>query len=110
MAKTNSNRKKKGTKARKSPRAMALTTAEPRLRGPVPAALELGEAEPTSSSAKTLRPPQLYEMMLVWSPWMTMFRQQALLARAFLSMMEAQQRFAHLWSLSSHQAAQLDPR
>lgn len=110
MAKTNSNRTKKGTKARKGPRAMALTVAEPRLTGPAPAALELDEAEPGSSSAKTLRPSQLYERTLVWSPWMAMLRQQVLLARAFLSMMEAQQQFAHLWMLPLHRAVQTDQR
>jgi hypothetical protein len=45
--------------------------------------------------------------MFTWSPWMTMLRQQALLARGLLSAMEVQMQ---LWSLPSRLVLQLGQR
>lgn len=98
MAKTKTKTKKR-TKARKGPRAMALTIAEPRLRGALQSGMNLAGQNRTGLPANILRPVQLSDMMLIWSPWVAMLRQQALFARGFLSMMEAQQKVARLWSL-----------
>jgi hypothetical protein len=111
MAKTNPNNKRKRTKARKGHQAMALAVAEPRLRGPRQPRKDATEQTPVSSPANALRPaqpsgmvlPQPSEMLLPWSPWIALFRQQALLARGFL---DAQQQFVKLWSPTSHRAAQ----
>ena len=64
------------------------------------------DALKTTEHAKTPRPSQFYEMRLTWSPWITMLRQQALLARGFSSMIEAQQKLAQVWPLPSHRASQ----
>jgi hypothetical protein len=47
-------------------------------------------------------------MMPILSPWLVLLHQQALLARGFFNMMEAQQQFAKLWPLPWH--AQVDRR
>jgi hypothetical protein len=47
-------------------------------------------------------------MMPIWPPWVVLLHQQALLARGFFIMMEAQQQFAKLWPLPWH--AQVDRR
>jgi hypothetical protein len=109
MTKTNSNRKKR-TKARKRTRAIALTATEPKLRGPRRARTDLTKQFRTSSSAKTLRPTQLYDLMRIWSPWVILLRQQALLARGFFIMMEAQQQFAKVWPLSPYRPAEVGQR
>ena len=95
MAKANNNKKK--TKARKRPRAMALRVAEPRVRGPRQPRAERRNSGP---HAGTPQPAPLYGMTLTWWPWITMLRQQALMARGVLSVIEVQQQFARLWSLS----------
>src|SRR5687767_7581857 len=97
---------KKRTKGQRRARTVALRIAEPRLRGPRMDALKTTEHLHANSPATTPRPSQFYEMMLTWSPWIFMLRQQALLARGFASMIEAQQKFAQLWSLPSHRASQ----
>jgi|SRR5688572_737865 hypothetical protein len=107
MAATKRNSKKR-TKVRKSPRAMALTVSESKLRGPRQPRTDFTKQSPSSSPAKALRPTQLKGMMPILSPWLVLLHQQALLARGFFNMMEAQQQFAKLWPLPWH--AQVDRR
>jgi hypothetical protein len=109
MAKTKSNSKKR-TKARKSPRAMALTVSESKLRGPRQPRADFTKQSHSSSPAKTLRPTQLNGKMPILSPWVVLLHQQALLARGFFIMMEAQQQFAKLWPLPGHRLAQVGQR
>lgn len=107
MATTKSNRKKT-TKARKTPRAMALTVSESKLRGPRQRRTNFTKQSLSSAPAKSLRQTQLDGMMPIWPPWVVLLHQQALLARGFFIMMEAQQQFAKLWPLPWH--AQVDRR
>jgi hypothetical protein len=86
---------------------MALAIAEPKLRGPSKAT----EQRHARSSVQAPRAAQTDVMMLVWSPWIAMLRQQALLARDVIGIISArQQEFAQLWRLPSRQAAQADDR
>jgi hypothetical protein len=91
-------------------RTMALRIAEPKLRGPRKLSplntIEHGHA----SSAHKPRPAQIYGMMLGWSPWIIMLRQQALLAQVFSHMIEGQLQFAQNWSLPTRQAARVVKR
>ena len=123
MPKANRNKKSKKTQARNGPRAAALRIAEPTLRGPRqprtklpeeghagspakmpgPLPFKLPEGSHDGSPAKTPEPLALNAMMLTWSPWTTMLRQQALMARGLLSVMEAQIQF---WSLPVRAALQ----
>lgn len=104
MSKTRSKTKSKGTRAQRKPQTMALAVAEPRLRGsrnPRNTPLKAAEGRTPGASAQ---PPQIFEMMLSWSPWAIILRQQALLVQAFSSMIKAQQEFAQNWTLPARQA------
>jgi hypothetical protein len=122
MPKANRNRKSKKAQARNGPRAAALRMAEPTLRGPRqprtklpeeghagspaelgPLSFKLPEWSQDGSPAKTSEPLPVNAMMLSWSPWTAMLRQQALMARGLLSVMEAQIQF---WSLPVRAALQ----
>lgn len=105
MAKTGSNGKKKRAKGRERPRAMAVSIAEPRLRGP---RNPRADQSTDKSSASTLGLDGVYGLLL--TPWIIMLRQQSMLAQGFLSMITAQQQLAQLWRPPSHRRADADPR
>jgi len=109
MAKTKSIRKKR-TKARKSPRAIALTASEPKLRRPRQPRTDLTKQSRTSSRARASRQTQLNGVVPIWAPWVILLQQQALLARSFVAMTEAQQQFVKLWPLSWFRLAQVNQR
>lgn len=101
--KTKSKSKSKSTRAkgRKKPQTMPLAIAEPRLRDSRNSRNGPQEAAESLTSGASGKPPQtapMYEMMLAWSPWSVMLRQQALLAQIGSSMIEAQQEFARQWT------------
>jgi hypothetical protein len=111
------NRKmSKTARARKKlPRAIALGISEPKLRGqrsgnvvalaredrPLRAVedrpVEVAPVE-VAPETKTPSPLPLSEIMLCWSPWNVMLRQQAFVAQALSNMMRAQQQFARMLS------------
>jgi hypothetical protein len=107
MSKTKSKTKSKRTKAQRKLRTMALAIAEPRLRAPrspLSGPLKAAEDRVLNASAQLPQTAQIYEIMLSWSPWSTMLRQQALIAQAFSSMLKAHQQFAQIWRLPARQA------
>ena len=99
---------------KKLPRAIALGISEPKLRAqpsgnvgalaregkpfravedrPLSAVVEV----PTETKPSSALP--LSEIMLCWSPWNVMLRQQAFVAQALSNMMRAQQQFARMLS------------
>jgi hypothetical protein len=89
---------------------MALRIAEPKLRRPRNMnplnMIEHGHG----SSARTPQPAQIYGMMLGWSPWVIMLRQQVLLAQACSHIIEGQRQFAQNWSLPTRRAARVVKR
>jgi hypothetical protein len=118
MAKMNNNPKmntkaknKRTTKGRRAARTMALGIAEPRLRGPRDTgSLNTTEHGHAGPSAHTSLPAQIFGIMLDWSPWVIMLRQQALLALVLSRMIEAQQQYARIGRLPARQAARVDQR
>jgi hypothetical protein len=106
MAK-NSNKSKKAAKGRRKPRTVALTAAEAILRGPrfpITDPVNATAHEQAGSSALA-RPPQTYEIMLCWSPWSLMLRQQALLAQGLALLIGTQRQFVENWRLLSRPGA-----
>lgn len=99
---------KKRTKSRKPPRAMALTSSEPKLRGRRQKPTDSTKQPRTTPSATIELPTQLHEISPIWLPGVFLLRQQVLLARGFLSMMEAQQQFARLWPLALQRTTRVD--
>ena len=104
MSKMKSKTKSKRTKTQRKPRTMALAIAEPRLRAPRSPRIKAVEHGSPSASAQLPQRAHIYEMMLSWSPWSTVLRQQAFMAQAFSSMVKAQQQFAQIWRLPARQA------
>ena len=80
-AKSRTNRKK--AKAPRKPKTMALAMAEPRQRES--RSQQTTDHRNANTSARFPQTAQIYELMLSWSPWRTMLRQQALLVQAFSS-------------------------
>ena len=95
---------------KKLPRAIALGISEPKLRGQRSGnvialaredrPLRAVEDRPVevATETKTPSPLPLSEIMLCWSPWNVMLRQQAFVAQALSNMMRAQQQFARMLS------------
>jgi len=109
--KMNTKAKNKRTKGRRAGRTMALGIAEPRLRGPRnTGSLNTTEQGHAGPSAHTPLPAQIFGIMLDWSPWVIMLRQQALLAQVLSRMIEAQQQYARIGRLPARQAARVDQR
>jgi hypothetical protein len=97
MSKAKSKPNGKRAKARRKPQTMAMAVAEPRLRGSRNP--QTTDHRKGATSAQFPQTAQIYEIMLSWSPWRTMLRQQTLLAQVFSSMLKAQQAVAQNWTL-----------
>ena len=105
----------KTARAARKPRTMTLAVVEPRLRASKPRdrvtvkaspdrtaneAVEVSrrEARPETNPSAYDTKAQPYDIMLSWSPWSVMLRQQAFVAQALSNMMRAQQQFARMLS------------
>jgi hypothetical protein len=86
---------------------MTLAIAEPTLRGSRTSRsrpLKAAEDGTPSASVQSPRAAQIYEIMLSWSPWSIMLRQQALLAQACSSMIKTHLQFARILGLPACQS------
>jgi hypothetical protein len=86
---------------KKLPRAIALGISEPKLRGQRSGnvvALAREDRPLRAVEDRTPSPLPLSEIMLCWSPWNVMLRQQAFVAQALSNIMRAQQQFARMLS------------
>ena len=105
------------TRAARKPRTIPLAVVEPRLRASklrdrvtVKASRHKTANETVEGSRRESRPEtnpsahdaraKPYDIMLSWSPWSVMLRQQALAVHAFSNMMRAQQQLAQIFRSS----------
>jgi hypothetical protein len=105
------NKNLRKTKSRRKPRAVALGISQTKIRmeprdrtAAVVSEHRSREVVRTDSSRPTVLPQQESrspsEIVLNWSPWYAIMRQQAWAAYAFANMMRTQQQFTRMLSLS----------